>query len=64
MRDQHIHREIENLGVDLKVLGDALMDGPVPLLCILLHARGRKANAIAPKVTHLSDLVIELPRLH
>ena len=62
MRDEHVNLEIEDLRVDVEVIGDALVDDDVPHTRVELLFRRVPVDAISPLVPHLTNL--EAQRLY
>ena len=62
MGHQHKSGEVDHLFVEVEVACNTPVDHLVPLL-ILLDLRGVKADAVAPEVTDLPQLEIQVLKL-
>ena len=62
MRDEHEHREVEDLSVDAEMACDSFVDHLVPDVS-LLDFSSVETDAITPEMTHLSELELHLLQL-
>ena len=51
MRNEHVHRVVEDLRVDSTVLGNPVVEDGAPPVHILLDTRSVIADSILPEVT-------------
>ena len=56
MRDEHEQLEVEDLRVDLEVVGDALMENDIPHFRVLLGLCRVVADTVTPVVPDLADV--------
>ena len=60
MADKHVHAEVENLSVEVKVLRDAPVDDPIPFDGVLLNFGRAHADSVPPRVEYCSNLEFQL----
>ena len=59
MRYQHVHLEVQDLSVEAEEFCDTLVHYPIPLIVLPFDGRCTEADAVAPVVSDLSNLVLE-----
>ena len=60
MRYEHEKLEVEDLRVDLEVVGDALMKDDIPHFRVLLGLCRVVADTVTPVVPDLADVELEI----
>ena len=55
-----MHREIQNLGIETKMLRNAVVKHIIPLIIIFLEIRSTVADSISPEVSNLSNFNFKL----
>ena len=59
MRYQHVYLEVQYLSVEAEEFCDTLVHYPIPLIVLPFDGRCTEADAVAPVVSDLSNLVLE-----
>ena len=60
MSHKHVYLEVQDLCVEAEESGDTLMYYPIPLIVLPFDGRCAEADAVAPVMPDLSNLVFEV----
>ena len=58
MRNQHVHSEIQDAGIEFEERSNAPMDHPIPLVRMLYNLCGLKTDTISFSMLNLSNLIV------